>query len=76
MHCRDTLNTKHYKDLTENNKKSILESQMFIKGKRDGKIKGRTAAGGKKQRDFISKEYSSFPTVANVTLLQSCIIDA
>jgi hypothetical protein len=29
---------------------------MFLKEKRDGSLKGRTMAGGNKQRDYISKE--------------------
>ena len=37
---------------------------MFLKLKRDGKIKGRTVAGGNKQSDFIRKEDASSPTVA------------
>jgi hypothetical protein len=43
---------------------------MFLKQKRDGKIKGRTVARGNKQRDYISKEDASSP------VLLSCIIDA
>jgi hypothetical protein len=35
---------------------------MFLKQKRDGKIKGRTVAGGNKQCDYISKEdWKSLP---------------
>jgi hypothetical protein len=49
---------------------------MFLKQKRDGKIKWRTVAGGNKQRDYISKEDASSPTVVTETLLLSCIIDA
>ena len=49
---------------------------MFLKEKRDGKIKGRTVAGGNKQRDFISKEDASSPTVATESVLLTCIIDA
>jgi hypothetical protein len=49
---------------------------MFLKEKRDGKIKGRTVAGGNKQRDYISKEDASSPTVATESVLLSCIIDA
>jgi hypothetical protein len=49
---------------------------MFLKQKRDGKIKGRTVAGGNKQRDYISKEDASSPTVATESVLLSCIIDA
>jgi hypothetical protein len=49
---------------------------MFLKHKRDGKIKGRTVAGGNKQWDCISKEDASSPTVATESVLLSCIIDA
>jgi hypothetical protein len=49
---------------------------MFLKQKRDGKIKGRTVAGGNKQRDYISKEDTSSPTVTTEAVLLSCIIDA
>jgi hypothetical protein len=49
---------------------------MFLKLKRDGKIKGRTVAGGNKQRDYISKEYASSPTVATESVHISCMIDA
>jgi hypothetical protein len=49
---------------------------MFLKEKRDGKIKGRTVAGGNKQRDFISKEDASSPNVATEAVLLTCIVDA
>jgi hypothetical protein len=49
---------------------------MFLKQKRDGNIKGRTVAGGNKQRYCISKEDASLPTVATESVLLSCIIDA
>jgi hypothetical protein len=49
---------------------------MFLKEKQDGKIKGRTMAGGNKQRDYISKEDASSPTVATESVLLSCIINA
>jgi hypothetical protein len=48
---------------------------MFLKQKRDGSIKGRTVAGGNKQRDYIPKEDASSPTVATESVLLSCIID-
>jgi hypothetical protein len=49
---------------------------MVLKQKRDGNIKGRTVAGENKQRDYISKEDASSPTVATEAVLLSCIIDA
>ena len=47
---------------------------MFLKLKRDGEIKLRTVAGGNRQRDFISKEDASFPTVSTEELLLTCVI--
>ena len=76
LHFRDTFQPTHYRDLSEQERKMLLESHMFIKQKRDGKIKARTVAGGNKQRDFISKEDSSSPTVATEAVLLTCIIDA
>ena len=74
LHFRDTFKPKHYRDLNEDQKKSILESHMSLKEKRDGKIKGRNVAGRNNQRDFISKEDSSLLTVSTEAALLSCII--
>ena len=54
----------------------ILESHLFLKEKCSGEIKGRTMAGGNKQRDYISKEDASSPTVATESVLLTCIVDA
>ncbi len=42
----------------------MLESHIFIKQKRDGKIKAQKVIGGNKQRDYITKEDVSSPTVS------------
>ena len=76
LHMRDTFKPMHYRELNEAQKKSVLESHMFLKEKRDGKVKGRTVAGGNKQRDFISKEDASSPTVSTEAVLLTSIIDA
>jgi hypothetical protein len=76
LHLRNTFKPRHLKQLSDIQRKTILESHMFLKEKRDGKIKGRTVAGGNKQRDYISKEDASSPTVSTESVLLSCIIDA
>ena len=76
LHFRDTFKPMHWKELTHTQKATVLESHMFLKEKRDGTIKGRTVAGGNKQRDFISKEEASSPTVATEAVLLTCIVDA
>jgi hypothetical protein len=48
---------------------------MFLKEKRCGKIKGRGCADGCKQREYLSKEDTSSPTVAIESVFLSCVID-
>ena len=76
LHLRDTFSPKHANELTHLQRQMILESHLFLKEKRSGEIKGRTVAGGNKQRDYISKEDASSPTVATESVLLTCIIDA
>jgi len=76
LHLRNTFKPRHWRDLTELQRKMVLESHMFLKEKRDGKIKGRTVAGGNKQRGYIAKEDASSPTVATESVLLTCIVDA
>jgi hypothetical protein len=76
LHFRNTFKPMHWGELTATQRQMVLESHMFLKEKRDGKIKGRTVAGGNKQRDYISKEDASSPTVTTESVLLSCIIDA
>ena len=59
LHFRNTFRPKHWKDLTATQRRTVLESHLFLKKKRDGTIKGRTVAGGNKQRGYISKEDAS-----------------
>ena len=74
LHLRDTFKPRHFHDLTRKEKAKVLESQMFLKEKRSSEIKGQTVAGGNKQRDFISKEDASSPTVATESVILTYII--
>jgi hypothetical protein len=76
LHFRNTFKPKHYLELSKVQLQTVLESHMFIKQKRYRKIKGRTVTGGNNQRDCISKKDASLQTVATVSELMSCIIDA
>jgi hypothetical protein len=67
---------KHWRELIQVQRQTVLESHMFLKQKHDGDIKGRTVSGGNKQRDYISKEDASSPTAATEAVLFSFIIDA
>ena len=76
LHMRDTFRPVHFKDLSEEQRRMILESFLFVTRKRSGELKGRKVAGGNKQRDFVSKEEASSPTVSNDSTILSCTIDA
>ena len=67
---------KLYKDLSPAQKEKILESHIFIKKKKSGEIKGRTVAGGNKQRRYISQEDASSPTVLIESVILTLMIDA
>ena len=55
----------------------FLAYLMFLKIKRDEvTIKGRGCADGRKQRDWLSKEDTSSPTLSTEGLMLSCLIDA
>ncbi len=49
---------------------------MFVFKKRTGDTKARLVGGGNKQRDYLTKEDSSLPTVATESVLLTSIVDA
>jgi hypothetical protein len=61
---------------TKKQKEQVLESHIFVEEKRDGTIKAQKMIGGNKQRDYITKEDVSSPTVTAEAVMLTCIIDA
>ena len=76
LHWRKSFQPVHYKKLSPEQRKQILESHIFVVKKKCGTLKARKVAGGNKQRDYVSKEDASSPTVATESVLLSCAIDA
>ena len=75
LHWHNSFERVHYKKIGEDQQKQILELHVFVKKKRSGQIKARKVAGGNKQRDFISKEDASSPTVATELVLLTSVVD-
>jgi hypothetical protein len=73
LHERGVLSPK---ELDEEERKATLQYLMFLKQKRDGTVKGRGCADGRKQREHTTKEEASSPTVAIESVMLSCVIDA
>jgi hypothetical protein len=76
LHWRDTFVPKRYSDLTDEQKKKVLESHMFVVKKRENETKARMVAGGNTQRDYLTKEDASSPTVSTEAVLLTSIVDA
>ena len=66
----------YFKDTTVEQRKNALRLVQLIKQKRCGKIKGRTCADGRKQRQYINQEDSTSPTVSTEALLITLMVDA
>ena len=55
---------------------SVLRYLVFLKRKRTGDVKARCCVNGRPQREYISKEESSLPTVSTYKLFISCAMHA
>ena len=76
LHDRSVVEPMDPSKMTKEMRYQALPYLMFLKRKRCGKIKGRGCADGRRQREFISKEEASSPTVSLYALMISCLIDA
>jgi hypothetical protein len=76
LYDRHVISPVNKYDLTGEERKGALRYLMFLKEKRCGTIKGRGCADGRPQRDYMSKQETSSPTVATEALMLSCVMDA
>jgi hypothetical protein len=76
LHWHNSYKPKHWHDLSKKQKHQILESHIFVEEKQDGTIKARKVIGGNKQREYITKEDVSSPTVTAEAVMLTCVIDA
>ena len=76
QHLRETFRPVLPSNLTPEKKKEVLESIMLLKEKKDGTVKGRNVADGRKQREFIGKHKATSPTAKLESILITLVIDA
>ena len=67
---------KHWHELTKEERQAALKYLMYLKEKRDGRIKGRGCADGRPQRVYTHKNDSTSPTASLAGLIMTCVIDA
>ena len=75
LHWRNLYQPKHWHDLSKTQKYQILESHIYLEQKRDGKIKARKVIGGDRQRDYITREDVSSPTLLEKAVMLTCVIE-
>ena len=76
LHDREVMSPVNKYNLMPNERKCALQYLMFLKEKRTGTIKGRGCADGRPQREYMTKQETSSPTVATEAFILTCVIDA
>lgn len=66
----------HKTNLNEIERKRAMESLLFLSEKKDGTIKSRFCANGSTQRDYMTREETSSPTVSTEAILITGAIEA
>lgn len=64
LHDRMVMQPISANNLSSNERSDALKYLMFLKKKRDGRVKGRGCADGRKQRKYIPKGDASSPTIS------------
>ena len=76
MHYRDSFKPVIPSDLDPIQKRKVLDSLAFIKEKRDGRVKTRMCADGRKQRIDEKKGENTSPTATTEAVIITSTIDA
>ena len=76
LHDRATWKPLDVNTLSAQERRDAMESLIFLTEKRDGRVKARHCADGRKQRSWMAKEEAASPTVALESLMLSTVIDA
>ncbi len=62
--------------LTKKEKAEALASLIFLKEKKDGTVKARACADGRKQRETTAEEEAASPTVSIDSVFMTCALEA
>ena len=73
---KDVFTPVHASTITQQERQQSLRAVNLIKEKRDGTIKGRTCADGRKQRHLYDRSDTASPTVSADALFLTVIVDA
>eukprot|EP00934_Nitzschia_sp_Nitz4_P008987 Nitzschia sp. Nitz4//scaffold353_size16344//11151//16190//NITZ4_008865-RA/size16344-processed-gene-0.13-mRNA-1//1//CDS//3329548925//8977//frame0 len=75
LHYRRVMRPRKRSELTRQERRRALGYLMFLKRKRNGKVKARGCADGRPQREYTRREDATSPTVANESVFITAVID-
>jgi hypothetical protein len=76
LHDKKVFKAVRASDLSREQKRNALRAINLIKEKRNGDLKGRTCADGRKQRNWYTKERTTSPTISNDSLMAILTLSA
>jgi hypothetical protein len=76
LHDKKVFKAIRASDLSKGQKRNALRAINLLKEKRDGSLKGRTCADGRKQRNWYTKEQTTSPTISNDSLMAILTLSA
>ena len=76
LHDKRVFTAIRASDLSFDQKKNALHAINIIKEKRNGMLKGRTVADGRKQRAWYTKQETTSPTISNDSLMAILTVSA
>ena len=76
LDCKGAYDPIQATDLTDTQRAKALRIINLIKEKRDGRLKGRSVADGRPQRELYTKDETSSPTATPESVLLTALIDA
>jgi hypothetical protein len=74
LHWQNSFKPMHWKSLTAEQCKKVLESHIFVERKQDGVLKAQQVSSGNKQWGYIMKENARSPTVSSEVVMLACQI--
>lgn len=75
MHDKHVLEPLDFNKLCKEDQRKVLRTLMFLKIKRDGRVKARLCMDGRLQALYITEDFAS-PTVSTESVLTTAAIDA
>ena len=76
LHDRECFKPIRKESLNPTECKRALESRIFLTEKKSGAVKARHCANGSTQRDYMSREEVSSPTVSTESAILTSVIEA